>query len=371
MRNSRLMETLKQQIGARALVLIPFFLLAQGVSGCTKDGGAATDERKPSATEAQMPSVLATIGDERVTMDDVRGRVGDELEQLDAQYARAKSKIVESALQAILRERILGAEAKKKGKTVDELVALEAGGSLEPSEIDIATWYKENPDKVAGRPMDQIRTQVADLLRQRKRTDAEKKLEQRLDQERKVAIQFQPYRLVFNNDGAPSLGKQGAPVTVTEFSDFQCPFCKQFAPNMRQLEKQFGNNVYIVYRQYPIPSLHPFAIKAAEASLCANEQGKFWELHDIMFADQQKLSVSDLKETARRSGMDGKKFDSCLDTGRYTERVQNDMKEGSKAGVTGTPAVFVNGVEVPGGAVPFQTVADAVQKELAKSKSGT
>jgi protein-disulfide isomerase len=182
-----------------------------------------------------------------------------------------------------------------------------------------------------------------------------------------VVVNFQPYRLTFQNEGAPALGKEGAPVTLVEFSDFQCPFCNRFAPTLKQVEKNFGDKVHIVYRQYPIASLHPFAFKAAEASLCAHEQGKFWEMHDILFGEQSKLAVTDLKEKAHRIGLDQKKFDTCLDTGRYVEQVQKDMKEGTRVGVTGTPAVFINGAELKGGAVPYETVAEAIQQELARN----
>lgn len=350
----------------RIVLAMGLALSGPALAGCAKEGDARPGS-VASQSDVDLPAVLATIGGEPVTLEDVRGRVGDQLVQMETQYKRARSRAIETTLQEILRERILDAEAKKQGKTVDELVVAEAGGTFEPSEIEMSSWYQENQGSVGGRTLEQVRSQIADLLRPQKRTAAEKKLEQRLNQERKVTINFQPYRLTFNNEGAPSLGKPGAPVTVVEFSDFQCPFCRSFAPNLKQIEKEFGDKVHVVYRQYPIPSIHPFAIKAAEASLCANDQGKFWELHDVMFGDQKKLSVSDLKEQARRLGMDQKKFATCLDTGRYTERVQNDMKEGARAGVTGTPAVFVNGVEVPGGAVPYQTVADAIQKELSRA----
>src|SRR6185369_13194511 len=165
---------------------------------------------------------------------------------------------------------------------------------------------------------------------QERRTAAAKKLEQRLRTELRVAVAYEPFRLQFDNEKAPTLGKSEAPVTLVEFSDFQCPFCQAAAPTLKRVEQNFGDKVQIVYRQFPLTSIHPFAFKAAEASLCANEQGKFWEMHDAMFEDQTKLGVSDLKQTARRLGVDGKKFDSCIDTGRYVERVQNDQKEGQR-----------------------------------------
>ncbi|HSQ03868.1 MAG TPA: thioredoxin domain-containing protein, partial [Burkholderiales bacterium] len=186
---------------------------------------------------------------------------------------------------------------------------------------------------------------------------------------RKVAISYQPYRLQFNNEGAPVLGKKDAPITLVEFSDFQCPYCERMWPIMKQVEQKYSDKVRIIYRQYPLVSIHPFAAKAAEASLCANEQGKFWEMHDAMFQDQKKLAVSDLKQTAQRLGMNANKFNSCLDSGRYVEQVQNDSKEAVRSGVTGTPAVFVNGVVIDGGAVPFEVVAAAIDKELQRASA--
>jgi protein-disulfide isomerase len=174
--------------------------------------------------------------------------------------------------------------------------------------------------------------------------------------------------LTFDNGPAPTLGPENAPVTIVEFSDFQCPYCRGFAPTLKSIKKDFGDKVRIVYRQAPIASIHPFAFKAAEASLCAQEQGKFWELHDLMFAEQEKLAVADLKKKARTLGMDGKKFDSCLDTGRTVERVQTDMAEAQRVGVNGTPAAFVNGIELKGGSVPYDVVAAAIQKELRRDK---
>ena len=316
---------------------------------------------------ASASTILATVGDEKITLADIRAKAGEGLDQLEIEYARAKSNIIEKALDETLRERVVGGEAARQGKTVDELVVAEAGGTLEPSEIEIARWYNENQNRVGGRPLDQIRPQIAALLRNEKQRIAATKLERRLNAEKKVSIKFQPYRFKFDNENAPSLGNVGAPVEVVEFSDFQCPFCRQFAPNVKEIQKQFGDKVRLVYRQFPIPSIHPFAFKAAEASLCANEQGKFWELHDLMFGEQSKLTVMDLKAKAGRIGVDQKRFDACLDQGKFTAQVQKDVNDGARAGVAGTPALFVNGVEIPGGAVPFSTMSAAIERELTRS----
>ena len=248
----------------------------------------------------------------------------------------------------------------------------EAGpAGLTPTDDEVFAWYKANPNRVGGRPIGQVRSQIASMLQTQKQHDAEEKLLDRLNVEQKVAVSWQPYSLRFDLDKAPSLGKPNAPVTLVEFSDFQCPFCQASVPTLKQVAQKYGDKVHIVYKQFPIPSLHPYAPKAAEASLCAAEQSKFWELHDAMFADQKKLSVSDLKQTARKLGLDGKKFDSCLDSGRYVEQVQNDQKEGKRAGVNGTPAIFVNGRSVDGGSVPFSVLERVIDRELARANAGS
>jgi len=344
--------------------------LSVALTGCSdqKTAAASTPSARASQADASLPPVLATIGDEQVTMADVRARVGDDLDQNETRYRLNQHKLVERALQDILRERVIKAEATKQGKTMDQLVAEEAGGSIEPSEVEIATWYKENQARTGGRALDQIRPQIADFLRDQKRSEAGARLEARLNKDRNVKINLEPYRLTLNNEGAPALGPAGAPVTLVEFSDFQCPFCGRFYPTLKQVEQKFGDKVRIVYRQYPIPSLHPNAFKAAEASLCANDQGKFWALHDMMFQEQDRLAVKDLKAKAGRLGLDQGKFDACLDSGRHTEQVQEDQKEASRVGVTGTPALFVNGVPIDGGAVSLDVVSKAIEKELARAK---
>jgi hypothetical protein len=274
---------------------------AISISACSK----GAPEKAQAATTADadaVPEVLATIGDQKVTLADLRDRIGDQLDQLDANYKKARSKAIEDALSSMLRERIINDEAKKQGKSMEDLVLAEAGGTFEPTEVEVAAWYNENQGRLRGRNLDQLRGQIVELLRKQKQDKAEQVLEARLNKARSVKINFQPYRLAFDNSGSPSLGKKGSKVTVVEFSDFQCPFCRQFAGNLRELGREYGDRVEIVYRQYPIPSLHPFAFKAAEASLCANEQGKFWELHDLMFTDQEHITVKDLKEKARRLG---------------------------------------------------------------------
>jgi len=322
-----------------------------------------------------LPNVLATVGSEQITLADIRARIGGQLDQIDAQYSesqyrRSRSKAVDAALDDLVRERLIDAEARRLGKSAEDLMAAEAGaGGLIPGDSDIRAWYNENRALLEGRTLQQLHAQIADFLQQQRREEVMTRLEQRLRTENLVKVNFQPYRVTLNNDGAPSTGPRNALVTVVEFSDFECPFCGQFYPAIKQLEQEFGSDLRVVYRQFPLTGIHPNAWKAAEASLCAHEQGRFWEMHDLLFQEQARLRVGDLKEKAGRLGLNGPEFSSCLDSGRQRDRVQIDVDEGLRAGVAGTPALFVNGALVEGGAVPYAILAEAVRKELARVKS--
>jgi protein-disulfide isomerase len=162
----------------------------------------------------------------------------------------------------------------------------------------------------------------------------------------------------------PARGPANALVTIVEFSDFQCPYCSREVPVIERVMKDYDGKVRLVFRHYPL-DFHPFAQKAAEAGACAQDQGKFWELHDKMFTNQNKLGVDDLKGYAKSLGMDPSKFDQCLDSGEKKALVEEDMKAGSAAGVSGTPAFFINGVFI-NGAQPYEQIKQAVDRELKK-----
>ncbi len=160
-------------------------------------------------------------------------------------------------------------------------------------------------------------------------------------------------------------GKADAKITIVEWSDFQCPYCGKFyTETLPELQKQFidTGKVKLVYKHFPL-SFHENAQKAAEASECASEQGKFWEMHDKIFENQQTLTVVDLKKYAVDLKLDTKKFDECLDTNKYAEKVKADMEIGAKVGVSGTPGFLINGI-ILSGAQPFAAFEEVIKAEL-------
>jgi len=164
---------------------------------------------------------------------------------------------------------------------------------------------------------------------------------------------------------SPSIGKANAPVTIIEFSDFECPFCERFySQTYKQVKTNYVDTgkVRIVFKHFPLP-FHASAQKAAEATECAREQSKFWEMHDKLFENQNAIAIANLKSYAVALGLDASKFNTCLDTGKYASRVQKDASDGSAAGVSGTPSFFINGKSVVG-AQPYSVFQQAIEAEL-------
>ena len=165
---------------------------------------------------------------------------------------------------------------------------------------------------------------------------------------------------------APSVGPSNAPVQIIEFSDFQCPFCSRVVPTIQQIKNEYKGKVRIAFRNYPLP-FHKDAGPAAEAAMAANEQGKFWEMHDKLFENQKALDRPSLEKYAGEIGLDVGKFKAALDEGKYKSAIQADMKyaDGLGTGGFGTPTFFINGKKVAG-AMPFDSFKSIIDEELKK-----
>jgi len=158
-------------------------------------------------------------------------------------------------------------------------------------------------------------------------------------------------------------GDFNAPITLVEFSDFECPFCARHYPTMNKILNGYKGKVRLVYKHFPL-GFHPNAQKAAEASECASEQGKFWEYHDKIFENQSSgLSAEKFKQWAKDLGLNSNKFNDCLDSGKYAQKVQADYQEGLQKGVNGTPATFVNG-QLVSGALPYESFKQIIDNLL-------
>jgi protein-disulfide isomerase len=164
---------------------------------------------------------------------------------------------------------------------------------------------------------------------------------------------------------APSKGPKAAKVTIVAWSDFECPFCGRVNPTLKQVEETYGKDVRVVFRHQPLP-FHQNAKLAAEASLAAHEQGKFWEYHDKLFLNQRALDRASLERYAQELKLDTAKFKAALDSGKFRSRVEQDARDGAAVGANGTPTFFINGRELVG-AVPFPSFKAIIDEEIAKA----
>lgn len=168
-------------------------------------------------------------------------------------------------------------------------------------------------------------------------------------------------------EGVPSRGPEAAPITIVEFSDFQCPYCLKAKPTLARLRSEYPDSVRVVFKHFPL-SFHKQAINAHRAALAAGEQGKFWEMHDLIFANPRTLDAEDMKQHARALDLDVAAFEQAFGSERLREAIDRDVAEGRAAGVRGTPAFFING-RLLSGAQPFERFKQLVDEELANRAS--
>ncbi|MEW6748294.1 MAG: DsbA family protein [Candidatus Micrarchaeota archaeon] len=175
-----------------------------------------------------------------------------------------------------------------------------------------------------------------------------------------------PFAALMDDDHVK--GDMNAPVTMVEFSDFECPFCgRYYEDTYKRINEEYiaTGKVRYAFRDYPL-GFHPYAQNAAEAAQCAGDQGRYWEMHDKLFENQDALSVSDLRRYSAELGLDTSMFDQCLDSGKYSQEVQADKRAGDAAGVSGTPTFFINGKKLVG-AVSYETFEFAIEEALRDS----
>jgi protein-disulfide isomerase len=164
--------------------------------------------------------------------------------------------------------------------------------------------------------------------------------------------------------GAPTKGPENAPVTIVVFSDFQCPYCARFVPTLKQMEETYQGRIRVVWKHLPL-TIHKEAVPAALAAEAARKQGKFWEYHDKLFADQKRLAANDLKQHAKDLQLDMKRFEADMLDANEEKRIKDDVAEAGTLGIEGTPGIFING-RFLAGAQPFATFATIIDDELTK-----
>ena len=340
-----------------AIRLICFCVVAAAPAiGCVPSAGAQDD-------------IVARVGDTEITSAEVEETwnetdAADRLRMLQQLYETRRR-----ALDLVIGEHLVGRAAEARGITRDALLAEELPSRTAPvTDEEIARIYERNQGSFGDQTLEEMEPQIRTILEQQRPAQALQQFmsELRMAADDVVVLLDPPRQQIDVLVDDPSRGPGDAPIEIVEFSDFECPYCKRATDTLDVLLDRYGDQLRFVFKDFPLPS-HPNAFKAAEAGNCANEQGKFWEYHDKLFATQEALDVAALKTYAGDLGLDAEAFATCLDAGRYAAAVTQDLQTGRSSGASSTPTFFINGRPVFG-ALPLDVFDQIIREELVFAK---
>jgi len=289
-------------------------------------------------------SVVATIGGQPLTAAPL-------LERLKPIIYRLRSEaydLTKKRIDQLVDDMLLLEEAKRRQIGPEEIIRAEISDKVSnPTEEEVAKFYTENKARISG-DLNTVRNQVASYLQNEARQRLEQDLSARLRKSANIRwLMSEPSQPVQNIsvDDDPTRGESNAPVTIVEFTDFQCPACGAMHPVLEEVLKSYSNKVRFVVRDFPL-NQHEHARKAAEAANAANAQGKFFEYIAVLFKNQKALDVPSLKKYASELGLDRARFDAALDRGIYAAEIKKDIEDGEMYGVGSTPTIFINGIQL-------------------------
>jgi protein-disulfide isomerase len=342
----------------KLLTAVLTIALAVGLVACKKPG--ATTESAAAAATPGSSDVAATIGGEKITVGELNAAAKDRLARLDTEAYRIKKGV----LDGMVEDKLIAEAAKKKGVAVDKYVAEEVDSkATAPSDDELKSLFDARKGAMGNMTFDQAKGQLKDFLMQNRKAQAKQALVAKLRQDADVKINLEPPRTKIDvSDAKNAVGDKDAKVTLVEFSDYQCPFCKRVRPTVWRLVDEYKGKLRYVFMDFPL-SFHKDARKASEAAWCAGDQGKYFDMNRKIFDNQDKISVDDLKKNAKDIGLDTKKFDKCLDGSAHAKDIDASTAKGAAAGVSGTPAYFINGIMISG-AQPYEAFRDLVESEL-------
>jgi protein-disulfide isomerase len=330
------------------------------IGGCTKGVSKPNFKFMPSNGKG----IAVKAGDVSITESELNKGIETEIYEAKLKVFQIKFNRVKQ----IVIEKLMEKDPKKKGLTNDEYLEKYIASAGKVSKAQVAAFIKEK-----NIPAQHINPQIKERIKSFLMIEIKKKAVDKwlADRTKKSGITVyldRPVRPSFDVKvgDAAILGNKDAKVTIVEFSDFQCPYCKKASETIHEVYKKYKGKVKIAFKNFPLP-FHKNAKKAAQAALCAREQSadKFWKMHDKMFADQAKLAVADLKTSAKALGLNMTDFSKCLDSNKHQASLDQDTKDGKDVGVKSTPTFFVNG-KLVSGAQPIEVFSEIIEEELNK-----
>jgi protein-disulfide isomerase len=313
---------------------------------------------------AAPDSAVALVAGKPIREKELDERTAPRLRELNTKIFEVR----EQALNEMIDEQLTHQEAGRLELSVQQLLNNKVDSHIEkPTSADIERYYASIKDRINLPLNEDVRSKILDFLTNSRRRIVYDSYLRGLRSRAAVVVLLSPPRTVVSLDPMRVRGPVGAPITIVEFSDFECPYCRGAEDTLRQLLSRYPIQIRLAYRDLPL-KFHPHAEPAALASHCALAQGKYWQYHDLLFENQEHLDGTALSDYAVRLGMNPKQFDECMTQKTYATEVQRDLDDGQMLGITGTPAFFINGVAI-NGAISLEEFSRVIDRELDRTKS--
>jgi protein-disulfide isomerase len=351
----------------RRAVLVALAPLALSCGRASAPPPAATRSSTPPPAAAPASGVVAEVNGTSIQASELEERVHNRLASLRQQEYDLRRQ----ALEEIIAERLVAAEATKRGISAEKLLAQEVDKKVTlPDEKQLDTIYEQNKLRFGSAPKKEAVARIRDILTQRAVSERRSVFEKELRRAASVNVRLDPPRTdVQIPAGAPATGPKDAPVTIVEFTDYQCPYCHSSQRTIDEVLSRYSGKVRLVHLDFPL-DIHPEAVSAARAARCAGEQGKFWEFHRSLMTQNGSMDEDDLKGRAKKLELKESSFGTCLASARHDEAIQAELHQGTELGVNGTPAYFVNG-RMLSGSQPVEAFVDVIDAELNPAPGGS
>ena len=341
------------------LAVLASVLIATGCAPAAENQAPANSAAE--SAEAGDTTVAATLNGAPITVGELDRRVRDKMFEDQFGSAGGSGKLYDARremIDQIVQERLVSQAASEAGLSQEEWIAQAKAAMPGVSDEEVAAFFEENKGRLGPEPdLAQFQERIRAFLESR-RSDT---LYDPLYESAEVNVLLERERVKIAGVGA-SIGPDTAPVTIVEFSDFECPYCARVVPTIKKIAAEYPDQVRIVYRHLPL-SFHANAKLAAQASICADQQDQFWAFHDKLFEQQKEMKRENLMAHATELELDMGAFESCLEAPETVALVDADMAAAAEIGATGTPAFYVNGIMLSG-AQPYENFEAVINDEL-------
>jgi protein-disulfide isomerase len=339
-----------------------FVAAALTAAACSRSRGPVSAPPAPSAADPKQ--VVAEVNGKPIMRAELDHKAAESLMALRQQ----EYDTLRQALDHMIDDSLMEKEAAARHLSREALLKAEVDDRVptpDPAKVDAV--YEQNKQRFKGQTRQQMAPDIARAVRQQDLNARRQAFAEELRKKAQVRVALEPPRArVAIPKGAPVLGPAQAPVTVVEFSDYQCPYCRRAQSVVDEIVGKYQGKIRLVVRDFPLEG-HPRAMPAARAAHCADEQGKFWDYHHALLTGAGDFSDDDFKGRAAALGLDPGKFESCLQSPRHDEAIKESIADGARIGVSGTPAFFING-RMLFGARPVEQFQEVIDAELAAAR---